>query len=153
AGLKFTPNNGLNNGQFTVQASTSASDAGLGGSTATAQITVLPHATATAIVSADPNPSDPMEAISVAFYVVSYDGGPAPTGTVTVSISGSPETCSAPASTSPTQCSLTPSNSGAGQTITATYSGDAINSGSVGTIAHDVNTCTPNPVVTGTGED
>jgi CSLREA domain-containing protein len=40
AGLKFTP--GTSNGSFTVQASVSASDAGLGGGTATATITVNP---------------------------------------------------------------------------------------------------------------
>lgn len=41
AGLKFTPAaNSISNGSFTVQASTSNSDAGLGGSTATATITV-----------------------------------------------------------------------------------------------------------------
>jgi hypothetical protein len=40
AGLKFTP--GTTNGSFSVQASTSASDAGLGGGTATAVITVNP---------------------------------------------------------------------------------------------------------------
>jgi hypothetical protein len=40
AGLKFTP--GIVNGSFTVQASTSAADAGLGGGTATATITVNP---------------------------------------------------------------------------------------------------------------
>ncbi|MGI9068613.1 MAG: Calx-beta domain-containing protein, partial [Pyrinomonadaceae bacterium] len=40
AGLKFTP--GTSNGSFTVQASTSASDAGLGGGTVTATITVNP---------------------------------------------------------------------------------------------------------------
>ena len=40
AGLKFTP--GTSNGSFTVQASLSPSDAGLGGGTATATITVNP---------------------------------------------------------------------------------------------------------------
>jgi CSLREA domain-containing protein len=40
AGLKFTP--GTVNGSFTVQASTSATDAGLGGGTATATITINP---------------------------------------------------------------------------------------------------------------
>ncbi len=42
AGLKFTPSaNFSGNGSFTVQASTSSGDAGLGGSTASATITVL----------------------------------------------------------------------------------------------------------------
>src|SRR5262249_7974547 len=45
AGLKFTPSaNFFGTASFTIQASTSAADAGLGGSTATATITVNPVA-------------------------------------------------------------------------------------------------------------
>ena len=43
AGLKFTPSTGSTGGSFTVQESTSASAVGLGGTTATATISVTLH--------------------------------------------------------------------------------------------------------------
>ena len=56
AGLKFTPPANSNaNGSFTVQASTAANDAGLGGSTVSATITVSPVADTPSITNASTN--------------------------------------------------------------------------------------------------
>jgi Ca2+-binding RTX toxin-like protein len=72
AGLKFTPQvNSLGTGHFTIQASLNSSDAGLGGNTAVADITVTPAPIGT---SADD------------VFVLTYSGA-APGGTVSVTIS------------------------------------------------------------------
>src|SRR6185436_16632523 len=56
AGLKFTPSsNSITSGSFSVQASTSGVDGGLGGSTASATITITPIADTPSVTSATTN--------------------------------------------------------------------------------------------------
>ena len=114
------------------------------GAASTATINVTQHPSTTTVVSADPNPSDQTQSIPVFFTVAS--GGPAPTGTVTVTISGGTESCTAPVGDG--QCTLTPTVAGP-RNIIATYAGDALTAGSVSApLAHTVNACTVDPIVT-----
>lgn len=94
----------------------------------------LPASTTT-ITGHVPNPSQVGDAITV---TVAVTGSGTPTGTVTVSdgtVSCSPAITLAGGTGS---CTLTPTTAGS-KTLTATYSGDGSNAGSVGTIAHTVN--------------
>ena len=101
------------------------------------------------MVSADPNPSDQTQPITV-FYTVVSSGGPTPSGNVTVSISGGTETCTGTVAAG--QCTLTPTVAGV-RDIIATYAGDSVTAGSVSApFAHTVNTCSINPVVTSTAD-
>ncbi len=88
----------------------------------------VPHtvnrvSTTTRIISDDPDPSAVGEPITVAFTVTANSpGGGTPDGTVTVTISGGDETCSATVAAG--SCSITP-GTGGNRTITAAYAGNA----------------------------
>ena len=146
AGLKFTPTPGQSAaGSFLVQAALDSAGTGLS-TAATATITVNKRATATSIVSDDPDPSRTAQPVIVTYTVVNTDGGPAPTGTVTVTISGGSETCSDTVAAG--QCTLTPTVAGVGRTITATYGGDGVSLSGSASDLHTVLACDANPVVT-----
>ena len=93
-----------------------------------------PAATTTAITADDPDPSDVGQAVTVRF-TVSAAGG-TPTGTVTVSASGT-ESCSADVAAG--ACAVTLTQPGA-RTLTATYTGDGNFAGSSGSASHTVRT-------------
>ena len=77
AGLRFTPAaDSVTTGQVTIQASTSDTNAGLGGGTATAGITVGPAPSTTTVVTSK-SPSDPGELVTFTATVT------APVGTLT----------------------------------------------------------------------
>jgi hypothetical protein len=97
-------------------------------------------ATNTAITSHDPDPSTPNQAVTVAFSVTSAGG--TPTGTVTVTASGGGESCVA--NVSEGHCSLVLTVAGS-QTLTASYSGDALFTASSGTASHTVVTANSPP--------
>ena len=79
-------------------------------------------------------------------YTVAATTGPAPTGTVTVTISGGSETCTDTVAAG--QCTLTLTTVGTNRTVTATYSGDSVSASSFGTKLHTVDACQAAPVVT-----
>jgi hypothetical protein len=150
AGLRFTPSDGFTGvATFNVNAATSALGAGLS-PTVQATVTVTKHDTATTITSHDPNPSDQGTTLTVKYGVSDTTGGPAPTGSVTVTVSGGTETCTATVAAG--QCSFTLTSGGTGRTITASYGGDSISNVSTGTALHDVKACPANPVVTTTAD-
>ena len=93
--------------------------------------------TTTTLTGHTPNPSSTGQAVAVTFSVVpTAQGGPAPTGTVTVS--DGVNSCSAAPSVG--GCSLTLSTVGA-RTLTATYAGDNSNRTSTSaSVAHSVAT-------------
>ena len=73
AGLKFTPADGfIGDGGFGVQAATGSTVDTLGGGVITANIEVTRQPSVTTIVSADPNPSDQTQPITVAYTVESF---------------------------------------------------------------------------------
>src|SRR5262249_21305783 len=106
--------------------------------------------TTTVITSDLPDPSDRLQAVTVTYSVTDNNGGPAPGGTVTVSISGGSETCTA--SVAAGQCSVAWTTPGAGQTVTTTYRSDNASLTSSGTATHTVNPCPATPVVTSTAD-
>ena len=75
-------------------------------------------------------PSDRFAPVTVVYTVVSADAGPAPTGTVTVTVSGGSETCSGTVAAG--QCVDHADVAGVNRTITASYGGDALNAVSTG---------------------
>jgi hypothetical protein len=151
AGLKFTPaTDSTAPGSFQVQASVDGIGTGLSTGFATATITVNKHATTTTIVSDNPDDSDRLVPVTVVYTVVSADGGPAPTGTVTVTVSGGSETCSGTVADG--QCVITLTVAGVNRTLTASYGGDAVNAVSADTELHTVNNCPATPVVTTTAD-
>jgi hypothetical protein len=147
AGLKFTPPNGfVGTETFQVQAATDGTGGGLSPA-GTASISVVKQLTATTITSHTPNPVDRNSSLAVVFSVASTTGGPAPTGTVTVRLG--PKSCTGTIAAG--HCVLLPSVGGAGQTLTATYNGDALSQTSTTSVLQDVNAC-PTPVVTTTAD-
>ena len=124
AGLKFTPaNNFIGNGQFTIQASLSAGDAGLGGGTVNAVITVSKANTTTTITNAGALAAQTTagQAYAVTWSVaVTAPGSGTPTGNVTVT--DGTDICTAPLAA--LTCNLT-STTGGVKSVTASYAGDA----------------------------
>ena len=122
-GLKFTPAGGFaGTASFQVQGAIDTLGAGLGPA-ATGIINVT-HPSTTTIVSANPDPSDQTQPITVIYNVSS--GGPTPTGNVTVTIGGGSETCTGTVAAG--QCTLTPIVAGV-RDIVATYTGDSVTAG------------------------
>ncbi|MBA3318535.1 MAG: Ig-like domain repeat protein, partial [Gemmatimonadales bacterium] len=101
-------------------------------------IDVRPAQTTTSITADTPDPSDPGASVEVVF-AVTYPGG-VPPGTVVVTASGGPESCSAPVSAG--RCSLALTVTG-NRTLTASYQGSALFTGSSGTAPHFVQPPTP----------
>ncbi len=144
AGLKFTPNLGfIGTGHFTVQASVSNSDLGLGGGTAVADIQVNKAGTTTSITSDLPDPSSISQTYTVVWNVaVVAPGIGTPTGTV--SVTDGVDACDAPVGNG--SCDITSTTPGS-RLLVATYSGDDFFSGSVSADEpHFV--CVSNPIVT-----
>jgi len=109
--------------------------------------TLAPNAvaTTTTITADNPDPSDPGEAVNVAFSVQAASGAAAPTGLVTVSASGT-ETCTGSLASSggglaTGTCSITLVGSGS-RTLTANYAGATGFGGSSDTEAHTVRQAT-----------
>jgi len=92
-------------------------------------------ATTTAILADDPDPSAPGEPFTVTVSVGAAMGTPA--GTVTVTVGGDPETCTAALAAGIGSCSLALSTPGT-YTLTATYGGDGAFAPSAGVEAHTV---------------
>jgi Bacterial Ig domain/Bacterial Ig-like domain (group 1) len=92
------------------------------------------------ITSDEPDASSVGEQITVEFSVIGSGG--TPTGEVTITVSGGPETCSESLTSGSGSCTLTLLFPGTGsqnrRTITATYSGDAQFSGDTDTESHRV---------------
>ena len=147
AGLTFTPSSGfIGTGSFQAQAALDAAGTGISPA-ATVSITVDKHLTQTTITAHTPNPVDRNASLDVTYSVVSTTGGPTPTGTVTVTIG----TKSCTGTVAAGRCRLSPNTGGAGQTLTATYNGDAVSQGSTTSVLQDVNAC-PAPLVTTTAD-
>jgi hypothetical protein len=117
---------------------TYAGDTNYNGSSDTEAHTVGLSDTTTTITSDTPDPSLVGELVEVSFTVVSDPpGGVAPTGDVTVTVDGSAATCSDTLMAGAGSCTLAIPNAGA-RTLTATYAGDDIYTGSNDTEAHTV---------------
>ena len=151
AGLRFTPDPGsVATGRFQVRSSTDAIGSTLS-LPATATITVNKHTATVTIDSHDPNPSDRGQTVGLYTTVSSADGGPAPTGTVTVTLSGGSETCTGPVGVNG-GCDIVLTTVGVDRVLTVTYNGDDITSTAFNTVLHTVNDCTTDPVVTTNGD-
>lgn len=147
AGLRFTPANGfLGTVMFQVQAALDNAGTGISPMT-TATIEVDRHLTSTTITAHTPNPVDRNASLNVSYTVVSTTGGPVPTGIVTVALGS--KSCTGTVAAG--HCTLSPNSGGAGQTLTATYAGDALSQGSTTSVLQDVNAC-PNQFVTTTAD-
>ncbi len=150
AGLRFTPDTDYSGAaSFGVAGATSATGGGLSPFTS-ASIAVNKYDTLTTITSHTPDPVDSIGTLTVGVSVASANGGPAPTGLVTVAISGSPAVClvTAPAGS----CVLVGLSGGDGQTITASYLGDTYSKASAATALQDVRACAAAPTVTNTND-
>jgi hypothetical protein len=90
-------------------------------------------ATTTRIISDSPDPSAPGENVEVVFEVTSEAG--TPSGTVVVSASGGPETCSATVAAG--RCTIALSGAG-NRTLTARYEGGGLFAASSDTESHSV---------------
>jgi predicted outer membrane repeat protein len=158
-GVIFTPASGSTaTGQFTVQATRDNSGNGASpGRTVT--IGVGKHSTLTHL-SAAPDPSARLAPVTATFQIDSLDGGPAPTGSVQVTIDGSGgETCTGSISGATDSgvavgtCTLPGlAAPGVNRLITATYLGDTFSDTSSGTTPHTVLTCPIVQVVTSTND-
>ena len=155
-GLKFTPTTGsIATGSFTVQAGTDDAGAGLGAASV-ATITIVKHDTTTSFISDAPDASEQHEEVRVVFDALSTTDGPTPTGTVTVTVSDGPETCTGPLDgTGRGECLITLTEVGVMRTLTATYNGDASSNASAvnDTERHMVTACPVNPLVTTNADD
>ena len=96
-------------------------------------VAVSPVGTTTRITSDSPDPSAPGQGVTVTFQVTSLGG--APSGTVLVTASGGPETCTAEVSAG--QCVITLTADGS-RTLTASYQGSATFQSSDDNEAHNV---------------
>ncbi|MFT3743531.1 MAG: Ig-like domain repeat protein [Pyrinomonadaceae bacterium] len=155
-GLRFTPSFGfIGTAHFTVQASVSNSDTGLGGATVVADITVSKADTTLTALTDAPDPSVVGQPYTTGFTLnIVAPGAGTPTGTVSVN-DGAGGTCTAtlPA----TSCQLTSIVTG-NKTLTFSYGGDSSFNGSTNTAGHAVNKAdttttitadTPDPSVIG----
>jgi adhesin/invasin len=117
-------------------------------SVTSATITVNPAGTTTQIISDEPEPSLSGELVAVDFEVVSPAG--APTGTVVVTASGGPETCSVDVAVG--QCSIILTVTG-DRTLTASFQGSTLFNASLDTTPHrvDVPSVPPTAGNDGTG--
>ncbi|HMQ04014.1 MAG TPA: Ig-like domain repeat protein [Pyrinomonadaceae bacterium] len=148
AGLRFTPNLGfIGTGHFTVQASVSGNDPGLGGGTIVADIEVNRTNTTTSITSDLPDPSAISQTYSVTWNVgVVAPGIGTPTGNVLVT--DGVDSCNAPVGSG--SCEITSTTPGA-RLLVATYSGNDLFNGSVSSgESHTV--CVVNPIVTNSAD-
>jgi hypothetical protein len=102
--------------------------------------------TTTRIVSDTPDPSPPGQGVVVAFEVTS--SGAAPTGTVRITASGGPESCSAEAAAG--ACTIVLNGEG-NRTLTARFDGGALFASSSDTESHSVLTPDSPPVAAGDG--
>jgi VCBS repeat-containing protein len=99
---------------------------------------VNPATTSTQITTDLSQASTAGEPVNVAFTVTAQSpGGGTPTGTVTLTVSGGPETCSASVATG--SCDLTFTVTGSNRTVTAVYAGSADYLASNDTEQHTVN--------------
>jgi adhesin/invasin len=96
-------------------------------------IDVNPVGTTTRITSDAPDPSAPGQGVEVVFTVTSPGG--APSGTVEVTVSGGPETCSAAAAAG--RCTIVLNGAGS-RTLTARFQGGTLFQASTGTTPHNV---------------
>lgn len=107
-----------------------------------ATITVNKAGSTIEITEDEPDGSTVGQAITVEFTVTGAGGG-TPTGDVTVTLSGGPESCRATLSNGAGSCQLTPLTPGTSnnnrRVLTATYGGDAGFSGDTDTENHQVN--------------
>ena len=110
----------------------------IGDSPASDPVSATPRAgTSTAITAHAPNPSRVNAAYTVSVAVLG-EGTPAPGGQVTISDGAAACTATlTPGTPSSGSCALTSTSRGS-RTLTATYGGDAANTGSSGTAAHAV---------------
>jgi hypothetical protein len=117
-------------------------------SVTSATITVNPAGTTTQIISDEPEPSLSGELVAVDFEVVSPAG--APTGTVVVTASGGPETCSVDVAVG--QCSIILTEPG-DRTLTASFQGSTLFNASLDATPHrvDVPSVPPTAGNDGTG--
>ena len=125
-GLKFTPaNNFIGTAHFTLQASVSNIDAGLGGSTVIADIVVNKANTTTGVTSSQ-NPSLTGQSVTfTATLAVTAPGAGTPTGDISFLDGGNPITgCTNVALTGLTAQCMTSALTAASHTITTAYSGD-----------------------------
>lgn len=101
--------------------------------------------TTTTITSDNPDPSTIGQAVVVNYSVIASGGG-TPTGNVTITASGGPETCTGPVAQG--MCTIILTTGGA-RTLTATYTGDATFGGSTDPEPHQVDagtSCAPMPI-------
>ncbi|MDW8326681.1 MAG: Ig-like domain repeat protein [Anaerolineales bacterium] len=90
--------------------------------TSTLPLTIGPGASTITITDNNPNPSFVGQSVTVSFTVAGP--GVTPTGSVTVTVNGGPETCTGTLAAGSGSCSLT-LNSASTHTLTANYGGDA----------------------------
>jgi hypothetical protein len=113
-------------------------DASFTGSSDTEPHTVDQADTTTTITADTPEPSVVGEPVTVSFSVTADSpGSGTPTGNVTVTISGGPESCVDTLAAGVGQCLITPTSAGP-RTLTATYDGDANYNDSSDTEPHAV---------------
>jgi large repetitive protein len=127
-------------------------DANFNASTSNTISQVVNKANPTNAITSDlPDPSVTGGPITVNFSVTPVANGPNPTGTVTVTISGSAATCNGALTAgnpSTGTCNISPTTVGA-QTLTATYSGDGnYNAGTAATTAHTVSKASTTTAIT-----
>ncbi len=102
-------------------------------SVTSSSIDIDPVETTTRITSDAPDPSAPGQGVAVVFEVTSPGG--APSGTVDVTASGGPETCSASAAAG--QCTIVLNGAGS-RTLTARFQGGVLFKASSGSTSHNV---------------
>jgi hypothetical protein len=114
-------------------------DPNFSGSTSAGFPVTVAKASATVLITLDdPDPSGVGDAVPVSYTVTGSSSGVAPTGTVTISASGT-ESCTG--SVEDGTCSITLTASG-NRTLTASYAGDANYNGDTDTEAHAVRVAT-----------
>ncbi|MDQ3997915.1 MAG: MBG domain-containing protein [Gemmatimonadota bacterium] len=125
-----------NAGSKTLTATYAGDDNYNSGTSAGASHQVNQAATAVAITSHTPDPSDVGQAVAVSFTVsVVSPGSGIPTGAVTVS--DGTASCTAAIAAGAGSCSLTPASAGT-KTLTVKYAGDANFFGSSASVSHQV---------------
>jgi hypothetical protein len=93
--------------------------------------------TTTTITSDSPDPSDPLQPVTVSFTVSS--GAGVPSGIVVVTASGGKATCAATLTQGHANCQLIDLSTSGLRILTATYQGDGTFAGSSGQTPHTVN--------------
>lgn len=125
------------NNEVAIAVTAADADTFAGNDTSSLLLTVGPTASTTTITSDNPDPSVVGQPVTVNFTV--NGPGVTPTGPVTITVSGGPETCTGTLNAAGSgSCSLTLTSAGS-RTLTASYGGDANYLASSDTEPHSVN--------------